>query len=348
MSGIILRSRALERPPSIKKTTKANKQNNHRRPRISKKREGNLKLQKITETVKDQLLKNLNTAGFILTDPSAADREKSRFDQLLKVHEQHLEKLKNLKEKYLELERENETIKSGNAESLNAIGKREKDLRRDLEHQQIKAKDLESSNKCRAEEVQNKIQNYESKARRERESSERLLTQLDEEKRRRQEIESELQDATKQLDEFAKDPVGYDTTDLGEIYAEIFEVDAGEVNHYEIIRGKKTVTGPFCWFETLVKAVLTEINEIFLGLLEGDTDWFINFVFRHSLQHHFCEYMGRFNEYRRNQLQQMTKCNRNAFDKMITNERFKLIKEIAFALEKECYDERWELKRDKW
>ena len=146
-----------------------------------------------------------------------------------------------------------------------------------------------------------------------------------------------MNEAEKQLQDYGKDPDCYDITDLGEMYADIFEVDAEEINHYDKRRGQKTITGVACWFEILVMEVLSELNEKFSGLLEDDVDWFINFLFRHNLAHNFCLYLGRYNEYRKNQLKQMTRFNRNAFDKTIANERLKLLSLIAFALRQEAY-----------
>ncbi len=56
-----------------------------------------------------------------------------------------------------------------------------------------------------------------------------------------------MKEAVKQLDEFAKDPDSDDLTDLGEMYADIFEIDVEDINHYEMRRGKKTVTDVACW-----------------------------------------------------------------------------------------------------
>ncbi len=101
---------------------------------MSKRRNEKLSLQYITETVKSQL-KQLNTADFVVTDPIAGEKDGCRYDQLLKVNEQHLEKMKNVREKCLDLEKENETIKSSNARSLNALEEKENDLRSHLDHE---------------------------------------------------------------------------------------------------------------------------------------------------------------------------------------------------------------------
>ena len=135
MSGIILSSRALEDRPIIVKQKKSTKRKtSSRRPRVSKRRNEKLSLQYITETVKSQL-KQLNTADFVVTDPIAGEKDGCRYDQLLKVNEQHLEKMKNVREKCLNLEKENETIKSSNARSLNALEEKENDLRSHLDHE---------------------------------------------------------------------------------------------------------------------------------------------------------------------------------------------------------------------
>jgi len=289
-------------------------------------------LQKITETVKDQL-KKLNTTDFYLTD--ACSGEKNRYDQLLKVHEQHLEKLKNLQRKCIDLENENETIKADGTRSLNYVKETEKELRSVLEHERKTLNDLQTYNRRKVDEFQKELKRCESDTKRQKESSHRLSEQLAEETNRRERLESELKEMEKQLDDFAKDPDSYDVTDLGEMYADIFEVDAEDINQYDVRRGKKTVTGVACWFDTLVKEVLSELNRKFLGLLEDDIDWFVNFLFKHGLEHEFCVYLGRFNEYRKNQLTQMTRFNRNAFERAMSNERLQLISLIAFALQKE-------------
>jgi hypothetical protein len=325
MSGVILRSRALERPDGKKRTSrKFNKQ-----PRVSKRR----KWQSITE-IKNQLQK-LNTTDFILTDTGAGDKEANRYDQLLKVHEQHLDKLKDLKEKCLALEKENESINEGSVHSLDSTREREQELRSLLNFEQRKIRDLESCSRRKANEFQEELKRSESEKRKEKESSDRLSKQLAEEKIRRERLESELNDVEKQLEDYAKDPDSYDVTDLGEMYADIFEVNAEEINQYDVRRGKKTVTGVACWFEMSVMDVLSELNRKFLGLLEDDVNWFINFLFKHDLAHNFCLYLGQYNEYRKNQLKQMTRFNRNAFERAISNERLKLISLIAFALRTE-------------
>ena len=329
MSTINLRSRALEdRPIKTKKyVRKGNKQ-----PRVSKQRISNLKLQKITETVKHQLL---NTKEFVLTDTSVGTKESNRYDQLLKVHEQHLVKLKQFKERCLDLEKENDAIKQGSTKSLSSIKEREKELSSNLQREQRKLKDAECNSRRQADEFQKELRRSDLEMKREKDSSGRLSKLLAEEKTRREELESEIKEVEKQLEDYAKDPDSYDVTDLGEMYADIFEVDAEEINHYDVRRGKKTVTGVACWFEILVMDVLSELNRKLLGLLEDDVNWFINFLFKHDLAHNFCLYLGRFNEYRKTQLQKMTRFNRNAFERMISNERVKLISLIAFALRKE-------------
>lgn len=329
--GIFLRSRAFgSQGSTTSSSAKRSGKKGNKYPRVTKRRK-TLKLHNITETVKDHFRK-LNTSEFLMGPDSsiADDKSASRYEQLLQVHEQHLKKLDALNEKYNELEKQN-------VRSLNAAKDRENDLELLLRCEKKKNEDFDVLNRRQMIDFEEKLKKSMSNLEQQKKACHRLSHDLEDEKNRRERVESELIEAEKQLQDYAKDPDCYDITDLGEMYADIFEVDAEEVNQYDKRRGQKTITGVACWFKILVMEVLSELNEKFLRLLEDDVDWFINFLFRHNLAHNFCLYLGQYNEYRKSQLKQMTRFNRNAFDKTIANERLKLLSLVAFALQHEVH-----------
>lgn len=334
MSGLILRSRALE--DHVKPSTLSYKKRSRRR-RVEKR-----DLNHIPESIKHKLreLNRTNIPKLVVTCES--DKQSSRYGELLKVHELHLETLQNFKKKCLDLENENKELRENSVKLLESQKENDQKLKSRLQREIEKSNRLDFSLCRKTVEFETELEKLNSEAKQEKTSlierektlHERISKELAEERTQRQNLENKLGDAEEQLENYAKDPESNDITDLGEMYADIFEVDAGEINTYDIRLGKKTVTGVACWFELAVKDVLSELNVKFLGLLEDDLDWFINFLFKNDLAHNFCLFLGQYNEYRKKMLKPATRFNRNAYERAISEERLKFISLFSFALRK--------------
>ncbi len=162
-----------------------------------------------------------------------------------------------------------------------------------------------------------------------RDSSTQRIENLREDKHA---LELELEELKEQLSRFVQDPDSRDITDLGEIYANVFDVDVEDVNRYVNRRGKKLVIGASSWFEALVVDVLCQLNHQFRGLLENNLAWFVAFLFRNEIAVPFCNYLGQYNEYRRTRMKEMTKSSRRSIERAMREARFHFMTAFCHAL----------------
>lgn len=326
MSSIILRSRALE---DHGKLNQRSFEKINRRRKVEKK---TLNLRKIPETLKHKLLELKRSNILETVVEGESDKEKSRYDELLKVHEVHLKKLQCLTKKCLNLENENREINENSEQILedDAI------LKRRLQGEIENSKRLDFTLCLKTNEFETELEKLKSEVDDEKTSllqHERVFSkELADERSDRKRVENELKETQEQLETYSKDPENHDITDLGEMYIDIFDVDAEDINTYDVRLGKKTVTGVKCWFELAVKDVLSELNEKLLGLLEDDLDWFINFLFKHDLAHNLCRYLGLYHKYRNTVFKETTKYNRIAFEKAILDERLHFLTLFSSAI----------------